>query len=935
MRPVTYGFEKCFFNSSGKLQLERGNNHGGDRRGPKYRHFKETGELLQDPTPPAESVLGTDVEDAAVFVLEEDMLPIPEEDEGEEVEADDAEALDDQTQPSSTPARYAFRRHITPWVDATQDEARIQGLDEAEHVAVTEEHAEVPVGAPHDEGGTVGVGTIDSTAGEAVHEESSPDRYERHAAKLVPWNAAHALLLWMRRAYRGVMRLSMSLSPKKHGAVPVGAPHDDRDTVEVGGADSTAGEAVHEESTPARVDAAQRTDGSGRKKRSLPGWPETPSLAELSGSLFWSSQRYSFDEGQGSRGPRTPPIVSRYMGAFALAGLGFQALWEKQASKSMEDVRAKMGRRPIPGVASTALEKIAFEQGLDQLKQLGFVVKGIISDEGGSFKAAIIDHNIEHQMDVWHKGRNLTRRFIHDFIDAKKPSLRVSECKTIADVWAVAPEHLHAWLLENGYKGRLSKGSSRESLVQAVCAILKSIPYQKMKATNAVWKYPLMRKVLRLRQQEEGGSIAERGSGGADTDATGGPQADGQFAEERGDMEDVQWDDVSEMFGYDPHPVHGVRPCSETSFLLIQASISSSDRIVDAPADAQSDVQADVLADVPSVADQAQPATLGGSCDENINPTAQQVPPGQESGTDAVAREIESTVVGSGSRPCRRQERGVGKRSHADMMKMATDDLGMDEVVTEVNVGQRWSVHFHHCMVRAATLARDGRPMSAKDVADELALCADHWAGLHAGCDRGDVPPRCVRDKWGEESAIYPPGSQTHIDLKKWLQKHCSEEAMRPYVLGAGSWLNESFHSLICKYAPKRVRFLGSMEARIALAVLHWNNTVTRVVRAYKERMRRATRTLHTGPSPPSPVSNTPPTTQVTLVATDAVARRLIPQFSARVWCHPATTPHGQSAVYGRTADHALPVHDAVSSVSTRPNNICDTIDWCIWNIFY
>ncbi|CAI5522398.1 unnamed protein product [Closterium sp. Naga37s-1] len=188
------------------------------------------------------------------------------------------------------------------------------------------------------------------------------------------------------------------------------------------------------------------------------------------------------------------------------------------------------------------------------------------------------------------------------------------------------------------------------------------------------------------------------------------------------------------------------------------------------------------LADVPTGADQAQPATLGGSCDENINPTEQQLPPGQESVTDAVAREIESTVVGSGSRPCRWQERGVGKRSHADMLKMATDDMGMDEVVTEVNVGQRWSVHFHHCMVRAATLARDGRPMSAKDVADELALCADHWAGLHAGCDRGDVPPRCVRDKWGEESAIYPPGSQTHIDLKKWLEKHCSEEAMRPYV---------------------------------------------------------------------------------------------------------------------------------------------------------
>ncbi|CAI5976888.1 unnamed protein product, partial [Closterium sp. NIES-64] len=175
--------------------------------------------------------------DAAVFVLEEDMLPIPEEDEGEEVEENDAEALDDQIQPSSTPAR----------VGATQDEARVHGLDEAEHVAVTEEHAEVPVGAPQDEGDTVGVGGADSTAGEAVHEESSPARVDTSQDEA---------------CVHGLDEAAHVAVPEKHAAVPVGAPHDDRDTVGVGGANSTAGEAVHEESTPARVDAAQRTDGS-------------------------------------------------------------------------------------------------------------------------------------------------------------------------------------------------------------------------------------------------------------------------------------------------------------------------------------------------------------------------------------------------------------------------------------------------------------------------------------------------------------------------------------------------------------------------------------------------------------------------------------------------------------------------------------------------
>ncbi|CAI5983580.1 unnamed protein product [Closterium sp. NIES-64] len=307
-----------------------------------------------------------------------------------------------------------------PLVGATQDEARVHGLDEAEHVAVTEEHAEVPVGAPQDEGDTVGVGGADSTAGEAVHEESSPTR--------------------MRRAFTGWMRLRMSLSPKSTRQYQSVRRMMTATRLGWGGADSTAGEAVHEESTPTRVDAAQRTDGSGRKKRSLPGWPESPSLAELSGSLMKATN----------------------------------AVWKYPLMRKVLRLR-------------------------QQALAAGSGKKELVGGLGGRTCA---------------DGRVFKRR-------------KVNEVTPPGDISA------H----RNGASGRSVEGN--------------------------------------VNVQEEGGSIAERGSGGADTDATGGPHADGQFTEERGGMEDVQWDDVSEMFGYDPHPVHGVRPCSETSFLLIQASISS------------------------------------------------------------------------------------------------------------------------------------------------------------------------------------------------------------------------------------------------------------------------------------------------------------------------------------------------------------------------
>ncbi|GJP36561.1 hypothetical protein CLOM_g21055 [Closterium sp. NIES-68] len=130
-----------------------------------------------------------------------------------------------------------------------------------------------------------------------------------------------------------------------------------------------------------------------------------------------------------------------------------------------------------------------------------------------------------------------------------------------------------------------------------------------------------------------------------------------------------------------------------------------------------------------------------------------------------------------------------------------------------------------------------------EEVSGELGCAADHWAGDHSRCQRpGTTPPRCISKGWGEESAIYAKGSAAHKAVSAWFEKRLGPAQVAPFIRGANSSLNESFHSLVCKYAPKRLRFRGSMVARVALAVLHWNSCVDRLVNGYCIRVRRATR---------------------------------------------------------------------------------------------
>ncbi|CAI5476523.1 unnamed protein product [Closterium sp. Yama58-4] len=266
-------------------------------------------------------------------------------------------------------------------------------------------------------------------------------------------------------------------------------------------------------------------------------------------------------------------------------------------------------------------------------------------------------------------------------------------------------------------------------------------------------------------------------------DAPDGARGGGE-AEEVADIIGIKWADVDTLFEFDPHPIHAPREdiCTEyireSAVELLGEGFSADDLIDTAFASRGEEEIGDARGSIEAA---AEVGGEGGSLHNVAPPSAM------------------------GRTGKRWQEKKTGKRPR--------DEDGEDVGGTEyVSVVQRLGIHFHHVMVQCATKASAGQGMSPEDVAAEMELCADHYAGLHTR------------------------------SFKQWLAEHCGPSQMAPYVRGASNWINESFHSLITKYAPKRIAFLGSMEPRVALTVLHWNSTVDRVVKEWRVRVRKATR---------------------------------------------------------------------------------------------
>ncbi|KAL2609996.1 hypothetical protein R1flu_028569 [Riccia fluitans] len=114
---------------------------------------------------------------------------------------------------------------------------------------------------------------------------------------------------------------------------------------------------------------------------------------------------------------------------------------------------------------------------------------------------------------------------------------------------------------------------------------------------------------------------------------------------------------------------------------------------------------------------------------------------------------------------------------------------------------------------------------------------ADHWAGDHTTCSHLPSMRKYVVEKWtGGKEAKYPKGGETHKAVKEFLKKYITETKMKCYIRARENFISEMFHSVINKFATKRIHFDASHTARLACAAMDWNKNIRRDVRATYQR---------------------------------------------------------------------------------------------------
>ncbi|GJP56780.1 hypothetical protein CLOM_g15828 [Closterium sp. NIES-68] len=463
---------------------------------------------------------------------------------------------------------------------------------------------------------------------------------------------------------------------------------------------------------------------------------------------------------------------------------------------------------------------------MQKLGVKGFVVCGIISDQGSSFRGAANDWGLNHQVDWWHVKQFLWKLFIRDLQDAVRAVVRVADAKVIENLWVCSVDSLREFL-RSRKKIKESKAALKETLVQHACAELGKFRYVEMRPEDAKYKYPELRKVLRVcgdgSSVEVPLSYAAAAGGHRDSSSSASDTyrvREDVAAHMEGSVSvEVLRLDVEDLWGWDAHHSRGVSPASEASMLMV---LAHSGTAMAPHFTGEARPWQERPAPPPTELDHGAPGGEGISAASS---------PTLPCARDGVGEVVEVVDGGQLPRWTERQKRHKTPSSAGDV------EGGCDE---EITVAQRFVIHFYHVMMQCGVERRDGLPLSPEVVSEELCMAADRWAGLHGRCSRaGVVTPHCVTELWGEQSAIYAAKSATHKAVRAWLSKHCGVEAVRQ---GACSSLNESFHSLICKYAPKQLRLRGSFRARTGLAVLHWNNCQDRLVTVYVTRVAQVTR---------------------------------------------------------------------------------------------
>ncbi|KAL2633857.1 hypothetical protein R1flu_005336 [Riccia fluitans] len=96
---------------------------------------------------------------------------------------------------------------------------------------------------------------------------------------------------------------------------------------------------------------------------------------------------------------------------------------------------------------------------------------------------------------------------------------------------------------------------------------------------------------------------------------------------------------------------------------------------------------------------------------------------------------------------------------------------------------------------------------------------------------------KCVTEIWSAgQMCKYPEGGETHKAVVDFLKKCITENKMKCYVRARENFISETFHSVINKFATKRIHFDASHTPSLACAAMDWYENIRREVQAVYHR---------------------------------------------------------------------------------------------------
>ncbi|GBG58777.1 hypothetical protein CBR_g177 [Chara braunii] len=119
---------------------------------------------------------------------------------------------------------------------------------------------------------------------------------------------------------------------------------------------------------------------------------------------------------------------------------------------------------------------------------------------------------------------------------------------------------------------------------------------------------------------------------------------------------------------------------------------------------------------------------------------------------------------------------------------------------------------------------------------------ADHWVGDHSCCDK-ELSNLCKAAGGPDRDPLYEAGGRVHFAVARRLQQFASNTKMAYYTRARMTFNNECFHSVINKYATKRLNFPKSYEARVCWTALEWNKN--KRIRRLRTVFRKPTSVTH------------------------------------------------------------------------------------------